>query len=404
MKTLLAGGSVYTRSGYEKKDVLVEDGMVLDIGDDIKINAEKVIHCDNFFLIPGLIDVHVHFREPGAEYKETIMTGSASAAAGGYSTVLTMPNLSPAPYDLEGLRPQLDAIENAMEKGARAKVIPYGRITDGKHVADLEELAPFVCAFSDDGAGVQDEGLMREAMIRAKALGKLIVAHSEDTLYAPEDPRSEYKQIERDIKLADETGCSHHVCHVSSKESISLIRDAKKSGVDITCETAPHYLVFSNEALPDDGRFKMNPPIRSKEDKEALLEAVSDGTVDMIATDHAPHSAEEKSRGFKDSLNGILGLESAFPVMYTRLVLGGVIDDDRLIELMSGAPARRFGLAGGAIEKGGAADIAVVDLDGAFRIDPSGWKSKGRSTPFEGMEVKGRIMMTMAEGKMAYER
>lgn len=400
MKTLLTGGRVYSYPGYETKDILTEDGNILDIGDDIRAEAEKVILCDNFFLIPGLIDVHVHFREPGAEYKETILTGSAAAAAGGYTTVCPMPNLDPAPYDMEGLAVELAAIE----KDAAVRVLPYGRITDGKKVADLEALAPHVCAFSDDGSGVQDEGLMREAMERAKALGRLIVAHCEDTRFAPEDPRSEWSEIERDIRLADETRCSFHVCHVSAKESVELIRDAKKSGVDITCETAPHYLIFSNEALPDEGRFKMNPPIRMKDDKAALIRGVQDGTIDMIATDHAPHSAEEKSRGFAGSLNGILGLESAFPVMYTALVEGGTIGMDRLIELMSGAPAERFGLPGGKIEIGRAADIAVVDLTDTFTIDPSGWRSKGRSTPFEGMRVKGRIMKTIMEGQTVYER
>lgn len=406
MRTLLTGASVYSGNGFVTAGVLTDNGMVVEIGPDISAKAEKVIHCDNFFVIPGLIDVHVHFREPGAEYKETILTGARAAAAGGYSAVLTMPNLSPSPWDLAGLEPQLAAIEKLKgeDGGAHSRVIPYGRITDGKKVADLEALAPYVCAFSDDGVGVQDGALMEEAMRRAKALGKLIVAHSEDTNYPPEDPRSEFVQIERDLELAQKTGAAYHVCHVSSKESIRLIREAKKQGIDVTCETAPHYLVFSNEDLPDEGRFKMNPPLRTAADREALIEAVCDGTVDMIATDHAPHSAEEKSKGFKGSLNGIIGLESAFPVMYTSLVEGGVIGMDRLIELMSTAPAKRFGLPGGAIEPGRAADLAVVDLEDEFVIDPSGWKSKGRSTPFEGMKVSGRIVMTMTEGNTVYER
>ena len=316
-----------------------------------------------------------------------------------------MPNLTPSPYDLDGLRPQLAAIEKLGSTiGAHSRVIPYGRITDGKKVADLEALAPYVCAFSDDGVGVQDGALMEEAMRRAKALGKLIVAHSEDTNYAPEDPRSEYMQIDPDLNLAQKTGASYHVCHVSSAESIRLIREAKKQGIDVTFETAPHYLVFSNENLPDDGRFKMNPPIRTAADREALLEAAADGTLDMIATDHAPHSAEEKSKGFKGSLNGILGLEAAFPVMYTSLVEGGVIPADRLVQLMSTGPAKRFGLPGGELKEGGAADLAVVDLEDVFTIDPSGWKSKGHSTPFEGMKVSGRVMMTMTEGNIVYER
>ena len=402
---MLTGASVFCGNGFVSADVVTDEGRIVAIGPDIKEKAEKVIHCDNFFVIPGLIDVHVHFREPGAEYKETIQTGALAAAAGGYSAVLPMPNLTPSPYDLDGLRPQLAAIEKLGSTiGAHSRVIPYGRITDGKKVADLEALAPYVCAFSDDGVGVQDGALMEEAMRRAKALGKLIVAHSEDTNYAPEDPRSEYMQIDRDLDLAQKTGASYHVCHVSSAESIRLIREAKKQGIDVTFETAPHYLVFSNENLPDDGRFKMNPPIRTAADREALLEAAADGTLDMIATDHAPHSAEEKSKGFKGSLNGILGLEAAFPVMYTSLVEGGVIPVDRLVQLMSTNPAKRFGLPGGELKEGGAADLAVVDLEDVFTIDPSGWKSKGRSTPFEGMKVSGRVIMTMTEGNIVYER
>ncbi len=402
MKTLLCGAAVFTDGATRSVDIMVDGGSITGIGGtgEIKETAEKVIHPDNFFIIPALVDVHVHFREPGAEYKETIATGTAAAAAGGYSAVCPMPNLDPAPFNKENLDRELAAIK----RDAKVRTVPYGRITDGARVADLESLAPYVSAFSDDGSGVRDAALMEEAMRRAKDPGRIIAAHCEDTDYAPEDPRSEYMQVGRDLELAAKTGCPYHVCHVSSRESVRLIREAKSSGVDVTCETAPHYLVFCSDDVRDDGRFRMNPPLRTAADREALLEAVADGTIDMIATDHAPHSAEEKSRGFAGSLNGVTGLESAFPVMYTSLVEGGVIPFGRLIRMMSGAPAERFGLPGGKIETGSAADLTVVDLSDSFLIDPSGWKSKGRSTPFAGMRVRGRIMRTIVEGKTVYER
>ena len=393
-------------------DLLIVDGKIHEIAENIPEKmAQRIIRCDNCLLLPGFIDVHVHFREPGFEYKETIKTGSESAAAGGFTTVCTMPNLDPAPWDMTGLKVQMQAIKT----DACMRVIPYGRITrpsgSGSVVADLEEMAPYVFAFSDDGAGVQQDELMEEAMKRAKDLGKIIVAHSEDTNYAPHDPRSEWKQVKRDLDLVAKTGCSYHVCHVSTRESLELIAEGKKSGLDVTCETAPHYLVFSKADIEkrisdlgsaSGGRFKMNPPIRTEQDKEALLQAVADGTVDMIATDHAPHSSEEKSGGFEKSMNGILGLETAFPVMYTSLVEGGVIDMSRLIELMSTNPAKRFSIEGGVIEAGKAADIAVVDLNEEFHIDPAAFKSKGRSTPFEGMKVRGKVKCTISEGNIVY--
>lgn len=412
MSILLKNGKVYLNESTAVRDVLIKDGKIIDIAEDIsEEKAKETVSCDNCLLLPGFIDVHVHFREPGFEYKETIKTGSESAAAGGFTTVCTMPNLDPAPWDMTGLKVQMQAIKN----DACMRVIPYGRITrpgeGGSLVADLEDMAPYVFAFSDDGAGVQQDELMEEAMQRAKTLGKIIVAHSEDTNYAPDDPRSEWKQVERDLELVAKTGCSYHVCHVSTKESIKLIAEGKKSGLDVTCETAPHYLVFSRADIESriwelgsasGGRFKMNPPIRTEQDKEALLMAVADGTVDMIATDHAPHSPEEKAGGFEKSMNGILGLETAFPVMYTSLVEGGVIEMPRLIELMSTNPAKRFSIEGGAMEAGKAADIAVVDLDEEFHIDPETFKSKGRSTPFEGMKVHGKVKCTVSSGEIVY--
>ena len=411
MSIIIKNGNVISGGTTQVCDILITDGRIGRIASDISGDeADKVIDCSDKLVMPGLIDVHVHFREPGFEYKETIATGSAAAAAGGFTTVCTMPNLDPSPWDLKGLGPQLDAIE----KDAAVHVLPYGRITrNGQEVADLEGMAPYVFAYSDDGVGVQQDDLMEQAMVRAKSLGKVIVAHSEDTRYAPEDPRSEYKQVERDLELVAKTGCSYHVCHVSTKESLELIAQGKTSGLDVTCETAPHYLVFSRPEIDEKiallgeetgGRFKMNPPLRGADDKVALLKAVADGTVDMIATDHAPHSAEEKAKGFDKSLNGILGLETAFPVMYTALVKEGVITKERLVELMSTNPAGRFSLDSGELKEGAPADITIAGTDESFLIDPETFKSKGRSTPFEGMEVSGRILYTICSGKTVFQK
>ena len=345
-----------------------------------------------YVMFPGFCDVHVHFREPGFSYKETILTGARAAAAAGYTAVCTMPNLNPVPDSPEHLRPQLERIREAP-----VSVLPFGSITVGEKgaaLSDLEGLAPFVVGFSDDGVGVADEGLMREAMQRCRELGRTIAGHCEDMRF--EDPRErEWREIERNLRLADETGCAFHVCHISTKESVELIREAKKSHIDVSCETAPHYLLLNRALLEDDGRYKMNPPIHSAEDQGALLEALTDGTIDMIATDHAPHSAEEKSRGFEKSLNGIVGLETAFPALYTGLVLEGVLSLEALVALMSGHPRSRFGIPAGG-------DFAVWDLDTDYDIDPSTFYSMGKSTPFEGWTVLGRCLMTVHNGKVIY--
>lgn len=365
-----------------------------------------------YIIVPGLCDVHVHFREPGFSYKETIASGSAAAAHGGYTAVCTMPNLSPVPDSAEHLQVQLDAIE----RGAAIKVLPYGAITvgeKGEKLADMEAMSDKVCAFSDDGKGVQNDEMMREAMTAAKRLGKIIAAHCEDNSllfggyihdgeYAKAhghrgiSSASEYKQIERDLRLAEETGCAYHVCHISTKESVELIRQAKAHGVDVTCETAPHYLVLCDEDMQEDGRFKMNPPLRSREDKEALIEGIKDGTIDMIATDHAPHSAEEKGRGLEKSLMGVVGLETAFPVLYTELVTKNIITLDRLVELMSFKPKERFGIDTNN-------DFAVFDISEAYKIDPENFLSMGRATPFAGREVFGRCLLTVHNGKVVYK-
>lgn len=365
-----------------------------------------------YIIVPGLCDVHVHFREPGFSYKETIASGSAAAAHGGYTAVCTMPNLDPVPDSAEHLQVQLDAIK----RGAAIKVLPYGAITvgeKGEKLADMEAMSDKVCAFSDDGKGVQNDEMMREAMTAAKRLGKIIAAHCEDNsllfggyIHDGEYARmhghrgisseSEYRQIERDLRLAEETGCAYHVCHISTKESVELIRQAKAHGVNVTCETAPHYLVLCDEDMQEDGRFKMNPPLRSREDKKALIEGIKDGTIDMIATDHAPHSAEEKGRGLEKSLMGIVGLETAFPVLYTELVTKNIITLDRLVELMSFKPKERFGIDTNN-------DFAVFDISEAYKIDPEDFLSMGRATPFAGREVFGRCLLTVHNEKVVYK-
>ncbi len=352
-----------------------------------------VIDISGYDILPAFIDVHVHFREPGFSYKETVKTGSMAAARGGFYGVCTMPNLNPAPDSLDNLRIQLELIE----RDSVIRTVPFGCITRGemgKELADLEAMAPFVCGFSDDGRGVDNSALMREAMVRAKALDKIISAHCEDGSCIKDSKEAEWKQIERDIKLADETKCKYHVCHISTRESVELIRDAKKSGVDITCETAPHYLIFTDSEKEDSGRFKMNPPLRDSEDRSALVEGIIDGTVDMIATDHAPHSAEEKGKGFEKSLNGIVGLETSFPIMYTSFVKKGIITLDRLVALMSTNPSKRFG-----IEVKG---YTVFDLNEEYVINPKDFLTMGRSSPFAGDRVYGRCVATIADGKAAY--
>ena len=413
--TGIYGAKIYTAGQFTEGALFLDGGLVAEEShscDSVKRFAQCVI-------FPGFVDVHVHLREPGFSYKETIRTGTLAAARGGYTAVCPMPNLSPVPDCVEHLAPQLETVE----KDAAIRVLPYGAITrgeQGESLADMEALAPFVVGFSDDGRGVQSESLMRQAMGRAKALGKLIVAHCEDNsllrpggcvhdgAYAAAhgltgiSSESEWRQLERDLRLVKETGCAYHVCHVSTKESVALIRRAKAGGLDVTAETAPHYLLLNDSMLADEGRFKMNPPVRSEADRQALLEGVRDGTIDMIATDHAPHSAGEKSRGLKDSLMGVTGLECAFPVLYTGLVKTGELSLARLIELMCVAPRRRFGIPGGT-DPGDEADFCVVDLNEKFMIDPDSFLSMGRATPFAGRPVFGKVKYTAVKGKMVWQ-
>ena len=413
--TGIYGAQVYAGGTFTEGPLFLDGGLVASG----RHSCDRVERFEQCTIFPGFVDVHVHLREPGFSYKETVRTGTLAAARGGYTAVCPMPNLSPVPDSPEHLAPQLEAIA----RDAVVRVLPYGSITRGEQgdaLSGMDALSPFVVGFSDDGKGVQSESLMRQAMEQAKKLGKLIAAHCEDNgllrpggcvhegAYAAAhglpgiSSESEWRQLERDLRLVKETGCAYHVCHVSTKESVALIRRAKAEGLDVTAETAPHYLLLNDSMLQDEGRFKMNPPVRSEADRQALLEGVRDGTIDMFATDHAPHSAQEKSRGLKDSLMGVSGLEAAFPVLYTGLVKTGELSLARLIELMSLAPRRRFGIPGGT-DPGDEADFCGVDLNERFTIDSSTFLSLGKATPFEGMEVYGRVKFTVVKGKMVWQ-
>ena len=366
----------------------------------------------DYTVFPGFADVHVHLREPGFSYKETIASGTRAAAHGGYTAVCAMPNLNPVPDSSEHLALQ----EAAIAAGAVIHVYPYGAITvgeQGEALADLAALAPRVCGFSDDGRGVQARAMMEDAMVEAKALGKVIAAHCEDNallrggyIHDGQYARihghkgicseSEWGPIARDLELAAKTGCKYHVCHISTKESVELIRQAKKSGVDVTCETGPHYLVLDDSCLREDGRFKMNPPLRDRSDREALVEGLRDGTIDMIATDHAPHSAEEKARGLAKSAMGVVGIETAFPVVYTYLVKPGLVPLETVVNALTVNPRTRFGLPLGE-------DFSVWDLEDRYTIDPETFLSLGRATPFAGMEVQGRNLLTVCGGKAVWQ-
>lgn len=393
-------------------DMTAAAGFVVDNGVVKEADIVDLFDRSEYIVFPGFCDVHVHFREPGFSYKETMKTGSMSAARGGYTAVCAMPNLKPVPDSVEHIEEEIAIID----KDACINVYPYASITvneAGEELSDMEGLAPLSVAFSDDGRGIQDEAMMREAMIKAKSLGKMIVAHCEvndllhggyihDGVYAKEHghrgicSESEWKEIERDVRLSEETGCAYHVCHISTKESVDIIRKAKARGVDVTCETGPHYLLMTDEDLKEDGRFKMNPPLRSAEDRAALIEGIKDGTIDMIITDHAPHSAEEKSRGLEKSAMGIVGLETAFASLYTGLVKTGVISLEKLIDLMVYAPRKRFNIPLKAD------DYCIWDLNREYKVDPEEFLSMGHATPFEGMKLFGRCLLTVCGGKIAY--
>ncbi len=417
MKYLVKSANVYTDGRFQSVDLLIDGGIFVSIGQDISAPDAIVIPASGLTVFPGFTDVHVHLREPGFSYKETIATGTLAAARGGYTNVCSMPNLSPCPDTAEHLKLQLDIIE----KDAVINVYPFGTITAGQageHLAEMEEMSDDVIGFSDDGRGVQSREMMLAAMKKAKTLDKIISAHCEDNNllfggyihegeYAKEHDHagicseSEWGPIKRDIELIKETGCKYHVCHISAKESVELIRKAKAEGVDITCETGPHYLTMNDMMLEENGRFKMNPPIRSEEDRKALIEGIKDGTIDVIATDHAPHSAEEKSRGLDKSMMGVVGIETAFAVCYTKLVKTGIITLEKLTELLSVNAKKRFGI-GSEIKVGEKADLTVFNLEEPFTVDPKEFLSKGKATPFEGWRLVGRCKLTMVDGKIVY--
>ncbi len=419
-RILLKGGTVVRNGLIEKADVAIVGDKIEHIAMDIQsLEGDKVYDCAGLTIMSGLVDLHVHLREPGFSSKETIATGTAAAAHGGFTTVCSMPNLAPAPDSLENLQQQLELIK----RDAVIKVLPYATITRkraGDELVDFEELKPYVAGFSDDGSGVQSEAMMRQAMAEAAKTNTIIAAHCEvdellrggyihDGEYAARNghrgicSESEWKQVERDIELAKEADCRYHVCHISTKETVELIRQAKACGVKITCETGPHYLTMCDMDLKEEGRFKMNPPIRSATDRDALIAGLQDGTIDVVATDHAPHTAEEKSRGLERSAMGVVGIETSFAVIYTKLVKEGIISLGKAVDVLAEAPRRIFNLGGG-LKEGEAADIAVFDLEKRFTVDPSTFLSKGRSTPFEGWELYGECCLTLVDGRVAYER
>ena len=421
LNAIFRQSAVFKNGTLTPADITVREGVVTsveatDLGSEMMPFAFDFQNC---VIFPTFSDVHVHFREPGFSYKETMVTGSKAAARGGYGDVCTMPNLNPVPDSVEHLAEQLKLIAD----GAVIRVHPYGSITvgqQGEELSDLAGMAERVIAFSDDGRGVQSDEMMRAAMIEAKQLGKMIVAHCEvnellrggyihDGRYAKAHghrgicSESEWKQIERDLKLAEEIGCAYHVCHISTKESVALIREAKARGVDVTCETGPHYLVLCEDDLQEDGRFKMNPPLRSREDRDALIEGILDGTIDMIATDHAPHSAEEKGRGLEKSAMGVVGIETAFAVMYTHFVKNGRMTLEQLMDLLHNNAKKRFGI-GTDLAVGEVANFTVWDLSEEFTVDPDEFLSMGRATPFTGMRLSGVCKMTVVDGKIVYSR
>ena len=410
MMTLFRNALVYENGTFVNRDMLLDGASLSAMAGDVSPSAPISVF-DNIVILPGFCDVHVHLREPGFSYKETILSGTMASARGGYTAVCSMPNLSPAPDSVENLEKQLDIIR----RDGKIAVYPYGTITvgqAGETLSDMEGMADKVIGFSDDGRGVQSDDMMRSAMLKAKSLGKMIVAHCEDNSllrggyihdgdYAREHghrgicSESEWGQIKRDLELVRETGCAYHICHISTKESVEVIRAAKAEGLDVTCETGPHYIVLDDSCLQEDGRFKMNPPLRSPSDREAILEGILDGTIDMIATDHAPHSAEEKSRGLEKSAMGIVGIETAFPILYTRLVKTGILSLEKLVKLMCDAPRERFDIRSDV-------GFTVFDLGREYEIDPSEFLSMGRATPFKGEKVFGRCLATVYNGEIVY--
>ncbi len=422
MKLLLAGGCIYKDGTFKRQDILLDDGLVFFIKTDSPVeNVDRILKLKNKFIAPGFADVHVHLREPGFSYKETISSGTHAAAKGGYTAVCTMPNLSPAPDCLENLKIQTDIIK----KDALIDVFPFASITKKRkgygELSDIKELSGKVVGFSDDGTGIKDEETMLRAMREVKKYSSIISAHCEDISLIKEgacihdgryakannfigiSSESEYKQVERDIKLVRKTNCAYHVCHVSTRQSIEAIRKAKKEGLNVTCESAPHYLVLCEDDLKDDGRYKMNPPLRSREDRLALVEALKDDTIDMIATDHAPHSKLEKSKGLSGSLMGITGIEASFSVLYTYLVKTKIITLEKLMDKLCTSPRKRFSLPDNSIEENKLADLTIFDIDTPYELKCEDFISMGKSTPFDKEILYGRIYMTIHNGRIVWE-
>lgn len=421
MTILIKSVFCYREHGFEKLDILIKDSKINALGTSISDDGVDIVfNAQDKYLVPGFVDVHVHLREPGFSYKETIRTGTMAAAAGGYTAVCAMPNVNPVPDTPDNIKIQTDIIKN----DALINVYPFASITMGRlgrgELVDFEALKDVAVGFSDDGTGVQSKDDMKRAMIECARLGKIISAHCEvndllrggyihDGEYCKAHNHkgicsaSEYEQIERDCRLAKETGVQYHVCHISTKESVEIIRQAKADGVNVTCETGPHYLTMCDMDLQEDGRFKMNPPLRSCEDRDELINGLLDGTIDVIATDHAPHSAEEKSKGLAKSAMGVVGLETAFGILYTKLVKNGVITLEKLIDLMSIKPRKIFSLEGGKIEVGETADLALLDLNKEWIVNPQDFKSMGKATPFEGWRLTGKNVLTICKGEIVYE-
>ncbi len=418
MKQLFKGAKVFYNNSFIEKDILVEDDIIVSISDSITDNSAVLFDISGYVVFSGFADVHVHLREPGFSYKETIKSGSMASARGGYTNVCTMPNLNPTPDSKENLEKQLEIIK----RDAAINVHPIGTITKGEmgeELSQMAEMADSVVGFSDDGKGVQSEELMLSAMKKAKELNKPIIAHCEDNsllnggyIHDGEYAKlhnhkgicseSEWRPIKRDIELVKKVGCKYHVCHISTKQSVELIRKAKADGVDITCETGPHYLVMNDMMLKDEGRFKMNPPIRSEEDRLALVEGLKDGTIDCIATDHAPHSKEEKSKGLEKSAMGVVGIETAFPVVYTKLVKTGLVPLDTVVKALTTNPKERFKI-GNPLEVGNPADFTVFDLEEEYEINPKDFLSQGKATPFLKEKVFGKCKITVCSGKIVYK-
>lgn len=421
MTTLIKGANCYQNGEFEKLDILIKDSKINALGTSISSNGVDVVFdAQDKYLIPGFVDVHVHLREPGFSYKETIKTGTMAAAKGGYTAVCPMPNINPVPDSVENIKVEIDKIN----EDAVINVYPFASITKGRkgegELVNFDELKDLAVGFSDDGTGVQLGDDMEKAMIECAKLGKIISAHCEvndllkggyihDGEYCKAHNHkgicsaSEYEQIERDCVLAEKTGVQYHVCHISTKESVDIIRKAKARGVKVTCETGPHYLTMCDMDLQEEGRFKMNPPLRSSEDKEALLQGILDGTIDVIATDHAPHSKEEKSKGLAGSAMGVVGIETSFGVLYTKLVKTRFITLEKLVELMSINPRKIFGLAGGKIAEGEVADLALLDLEAQWTVNPDEFLSMGKATPFEGWKLQGKNVLTICKGEVVYE-